>query len=176
MFSKSSKYFKIHKENHTKAFKNHKNRNVAATSSPSPTSSTHSPTPYEQEPHLNEQQYQNQDLNEPSYQNASALAMTNGNGAKINGDGPKPVASTANNNNNSHEKINKTSESTEASAAATSPTSEDSHLNNHNSQINISKDNSIESTNQNRNSLALSKNNKDNNNPEELLYDIPVGE
>lgn len=98
--------------------------------------------------------------------------MTTANGINNNGDGPT-VTSTTTINGNSQETVKAEVDSTEVKTTAPAPpTAEDSHLNNHNSQINISKDNTNQNTNPTRNSLA---NNNDNNNTEQL-YDIPVGE
>lgn len=84
-------------------------------------------------------------------------------------------ASNLSNNNTIESPVSETAKTEAAAPAVTSSTlSDDSQLNKHNSQINISKDNINQNTNQNRNSIA--KNNNDNNNTEEILYDIPVGE
>lgn len=182
---KSQVYLKSKKpQNRTK---NHITRNVAVMASSSPTSSTHSPTPYEQEPHLqSEQQYQNQDslaTSEPSYQNASELVMSTSNGLNNNniiGNGDRPSTATVTlssvNNNNSQEKITDESISNAAVPSSTMPPYDETHLNNHKSQINISKDNLNQTTNQKQNSLTMKTNINDNNNTDEMLYDIPVGE
>ncbi|KAG5677203.1 hypothetical protein PVAND_006981 [Polypedilum vanderplanki] len=107
-----------------------------ATSSSSPVSSTHSPTtPYEHEPNekavaatttiVTEAQYQNQEslgINEPSYQNASAV---------INGDG-----AAANVINNNIESVQTDNGMNNSMSSATVEASEETHLNNNNSQNN----------------------------------------
>ncbi|XP_070494747.1 myc box-dependent-interacting protein 1 isoform X2 [Chironomus tepperi] len=111
-----------------------------ATSSPSPISSTHSPTPYEQEPDFKpeiEAQYQNQEslgLSEPSYQNAaSVISKNNINNNNDAGDGPSTTTINGVNNNNNVEVI----EEQQKNGTTETTTMDESHLDN-NSQNNIS--------------------------------------
>lgn len=164
-----------------------------ATSSPSPISSTHSPTPYEQEPNGKpeiEAQYQNQEslgLMEPSYQNAAAIISNNNNNNNIEpGEGtsatvtPNTTATVTANmmnnniNNNIEDGMGQSQKNGMAeTAAATIDASANTHLDN-NSPNNISKSN-INDNNQISNNQNLLKCNNINNNTDEL-YDIPVGE
>lgn len=153
---------------------------TAATPSPV-SSSTHSPTPYEEEPTkstletTNEAQYQNQEslgLSDPSYQNTAAIMSNN-----KNGDGESS-------NETIQTKGIKTQELPQAETvddiavpvSSLSSTTE-THLNNNNSQIenNISKSNNI--INENNQTLSNNQNltiiNNDNT---DQVYDIPVGE
>jgi hypothetical protein len=157
-----------------------------ATSSPSPVSSTHSPTPYEEEPTKStselEAQYQNQDclgLSEPSYQNAAAFNNKcegeSSNNDAIDENGMQPQEPTS-----------ATVEEKNVAATASSSSVIDTHLNNNNSQIenNISKNyNIINENNQTlSNNQNLTENNINNNNTiinndsTDQVYDIPVGE
>lgn len=150
-----------------------------ATSSPSPISSTHSPTPYEQEPDYKpeiEAQYQNQEslgLSEPSYQNATAIISKNNiNNNNDAGDGDGPSTTTINGVNNYNNNVEVIEEQQKNGTTETT-TMDESHLDN-NSQNNISKSN-INENNQISNNQNLPKSNTINNNTDEL-YDIPVGE
>lgn len=110
--------------------------------------------------------------NEPSYQNASVLMMSNINNNNSHGDESTAHVPVSSNNNNSHEKINKLDVAPAIGTASGDViiSSNETHLNNNNSNI-ISKKN----TNQNNASNNHTKN-INNINTEELLYDIPVGE
>ncbi|KAL7048694.1 hypothetical protein ACKWTF_003443 [Chironomus riparius] len=150
-----------------------------ATSSPSPISSTHSPTPYEQEPDFKpeiEAQYQNQEslgLSEPSYQNATAIISKNNiNNNNDAGDGPSTTTTTTINGVNNNSINVEVIEEQQKNGTTETTTMDESHLDN-NSQNNISKSN-INENNQISNNQNLPKSNNINNNTDEL-YDIPVG-